>query len=348
MHSEWDDFLRNRTAATTADPSESSHWICPLPDTGVLAIGGKDSGRFLQGQTTCDILGLETGQTTLGALCNPKGRVIAVFRAFKSEDLIYLLLPRELTAAVEKRLRMYVLRADVKIENVSGEWLAFGIGGEKLVSPLDRLGITAPASINGVSCQPNCFAIHIPSNSAGRMLLVAGHEKAKALWVALEEKAHLVYTDPARWRLEDIRAGIPRIGQAMSEEFLPQMLNLDLLDGISFNKGCYTGQEIVARTHYLGSLKRRMYRLEVRSDEAPQAGELIFEAGRDEQSAGVALDSAPTAAACHEILAVLNITQAENGDLRLHGSHGLRLSLLSLPYSTTPTHREHRENGPQE
>lgn len=331
MQSEWADFLRDRKAPIPpyADLTDLPGWLCPTAEIGMLALSGKDASSFLQGQATCDILALAPGQSTLGAFCNAKGRVIALFRVFKSEATIYLLLPQELVAAVYKRLRMYVLRADVKIEEISSEWLTFGVGGENLASALARLGMPAPAEPQGITSQPDCFVIRIPS---GRLLFMAGHQKAKSVWAALEEEEDFTPSASSLWRLADIQAGIPLITQATSEEFVPQMLNLDLLGGISFSKGCYTGQEIVARTHYLGNLKRRMYRLQCPNGKPPKAGEPIHVAGQHEQSAGKVLVAAPTPHGSHQVLAVLNITQAENSEFRLHASNGSELSLLSLPY----------------
>ena len=320
---------------TPIDPDTSSSWLCPLPETGLLAINGKDAPSFLQGQTTCDMLGLAPGRTTLGSICNPKGRVVALFRAFKWEDVFYLLLPAELIAAVQKRLRMYVLRADVKLEDVSSEWAVFGVGGAGLDSALRPLGIPVAAHPNDIVCQTDCCSIRIPAAGADRVLLVARNEKAEALRAELQDGTHLTRTEPSRWRLADIQAGIPCVGLAISEEFVPQMLNLDLLGGISFSKGCYTGQEIVARTHYLGNLKRRMFRLQSASDIEPEAGEPIYTSDPEAQSVGMVVASAPAAEGSHQMLAVLNMAHAQRSDLRLHRSSDSRLSLLILPYQST-------------
>lgn len=325
-----------RSDHKTVHPPQASPdapgWICPLPDVGRLAISGKDAGCFLQGQTTCDILALPPGQSTLGAFCNAKGRVIALFRAFKSETAIHLLLPQELVAVVQKRLRVYVLRADVKIEDVSADWLTFGIGGNDLTPALAQRGAALPEHPQGVVEHTGGTIIRMPSASGDRVLLMMGPEKGQAMRAALEQDPHFAPAASSLWRLEDIRAGIPWITAAISEEFIPQMLNLDLLGGISFHKGCYTGQEIVARTHYLGNLKRRMYRLHCQVDKPPMAGDPIYAAGQDEQSVGLVIMAVTAKANDQHMLAVLNTSHAQSGDLRLHEPAGTRLSLLSLPY----------------
>jgi folate-binding protein YgfZ len=317
------------------DPNVSFPWLCPLPGTGLLAVSGRDAPSFLQGQTTCDMLKLAPERTNLGAMCNPKGRVIALFRAFQRDGLFYLLLPRELVAAVRKRLHMYVLRADVQIEDVSGKWTIFGIGGARLESNLEAIGIPCPANLNDIVCQAECCSIRIPAAAADRVLIMVRHENAEALRAKLEDGTRFASTTPARWRLEDIQVGIPSVGPAISEEFVPQMLNLDLLGGISFSKGCYTGQEIVARTHYLGNLKRRMFRLQSTGAIEPEPGDPIYPARRETQSAGMVVVAAPAEQGTHQMLAVLNVAQAEHGDLWLRRSGDSKLSLLLLPQQTT-------------
>ena len=322
-----------------------SPWLCSLPDMGLLAIGGSDAAKFLQGQTTCDMLQLAPGRTSLGAICNPKGRVVALFRAFRQEGAFYLLLPTEIIEAVRKRLRMYVLRADVKIEDIGGAWTIFGVGAADLTSALEPFGIPVPANPDDIIFQADCRSIRIPSAEADRLLLLIRNEKAEALRTELEAGTRFTHTEPSRWRLTDIQAGIPWVGQAVSEEFIPQMLNLDLLGGISFSKGCYTGQEIVARTHYLGNLKRRMFRLQSAGGVEPKAGAAIHTAEPEAQSIGMVVIAAPAAEGSHQMLAVLNIAQARRGDLRLNESSDSRLSLLELPYQSTA---DHTSDGPKE
>lgn len=312
---------------------------------GLLAIGGSDAAKFLQGQTTCDMLQLAPGRTSLGAICNPKGRVVALFRAFRQDGAFYLLLPTEIIEAVRKRLRMYVLRADVKIEDIGSAWTILGTGGAGLQAALEPFGIPVPANPDDIIFQADCLSIRIPAVEADRLLLLIRNEKAEALRTELEAGARFTRTEPSRWRLADIKAGIPWVGQAISEEFIPQMLNLDLLGGISFSKGCYTGQEIVARTHYLGNLKRRMFRLQSDGGVEPQAGAAIHTAEPEAQSIGMVVIAAPAAEGSHQMLAVLNIAQARRGDLRLSESSDSRLSLLGLPYQSTA---DHTSDGPKE
>jgi len=311
-------------------------WYAPLPETGILSLSGKDAAKLLQGQATCDILGLPPGRTTLGALCTPKGRAVALFRVLRLEDRILLLLPQELLETVRQRLQRYVLRADVGIADVSGRWAAFGLIGEQAAdAALQTLGLPPLAQDNEAEGQggllASFYAIRIPDPGSPRVLVLVDSAKADGIGRFLEGHG-FGRLDAGRWRLEDIRAGLPAITAATVEEFVPQMLNLDLVGGISFNKGCYTGQEIVARTHYLGNLKRRMFRLAGAEGPLPQAGEMLHADGQEGHGVVVAAAAAPEGG--FELLAVMNVNWAEDGAALFKTAHGSRLSLSDLPYAT--------------
>ncbi|MFM8331551.1 MAG: YgfZ/GcvT domain-containing protein [Candidatus Methylumidiphilus sp.] len=313
-------------------------WHTPLPDIGVLSLSGQDAAKFLQGQATCDILGLPPGQTTLGALCTVKGRVAAVFRALRLDDRIFLLLPLELLDAVRQRLGKYVLRADVKIADVSGEWAAFGLYGEHAPAALETLGLPPLEQENEAEGQSgfyaSFYAIRIADLGHPRFLVLVDAAKAAGMGRFLDSH-NLPQADAAHWALEDIRAGIPSVKAATVEEFLPQMLNLDRLGGISFNKGCYTGQEIVARTHYLGQVKRRMQRLAGMGEAVPVAGEALGRVGEDGQPVGVVVDAAVNPDGGFEALAVLTAAAL---DAPLQTADGRALHLSTLPYALDDSH----------
>jgi folate-binding protein YgfZ len=311
------------------------NWHTPLPEMGILAISGKDAAKLLQGQTTCDILGLPPGQTTLGALCTPKGRAIAVFRVLRAEDKIYLLLPTELLETVQQRLRRYVLRDDVKIDDETWNWTLFGLLGEKSTQALQILGLPLLTLENEAEGQGSFYtrfyAIRIPDASTARFLVLVDAAKSAGMCRFLEGHG-LVRQASSRWVLEDIRAGLPSVTKATVEEFVPQMLNLDLVGGISFNKGCYTGQEIIARAHFLGSLKRRMVRLAGAGGAVPQAGESLQTEGRDGPSTGRVVSSASDEEGGFEVLAVVNVGLAEDAQAAFKTAGGVGLALAKLPY----------------
>lgn len=307
-------------------------WFCRLPDLGLLSVGGEDAPKFLQGQTTCDILGLTGHTSILGALCTPQGRVIAVFRAVRTDTAFHWLLPKEAIEAVVKRLRGYVLRSAVTIEDNSSRWVFFGVGGLEFGQTLENRAMPWPKAPGEVVRMSDGFLVNLGSESGARALCVIDAHTAQAFEAKLGEMGCLA-VEPSSWRLADIRAGLPQITGETCEAFVPQMLNLDRLGAISFNKGCYTGQEIVARTHYLGNVKRRMYRLGGVVDQLPKAGDALYPAGVDTESVGTVVDAAPAGAERWELLAVLNIQAAETGELRLGSPEGSPLEVLTLPYA---------------
>jgi folate-binding protein YgfZ len=238
-----------------------------LPGVGVLRFTGADALAFLQGQISNDTRRLERGEPLLAACSSPQGRVFAVLRLLPHSTGVLALLPRELAAAVAGRLGKYVLRSKVRVENASDEFAVAGLHGTQSVedagfeavgSALSAAGATGPAyreSDDGIGMAAVAAAATIP-----RYWVVAPT-------AAIAARGLLGEADENAWRLADIADGLPQVYADTAELFVAQMLNLDLLDGISFTKGCFTGQEIIARTQHLGRIKRRMFR--VRLPDAP-------------------------------------------------------------------------------
>jgi folate-binding protein YgfZ len=291
-----------------SDLSSPSAWHCPLADSGVLTLSGPDALAFLQGQTTCNFRSLPARHSTLGAICTAKGRVVALFRAFQHEEVIYVLMPCELLETVKKRLSLYVLRAQVKIDHAAARYRAFGACGATIAESLDLPTLQE----NEFIPRGEGFALRIPAAAAPRWLLLAPAEQATA-WAARLDAAGSQSREEAAWRLADIYAGLPCVMAATSEAFVPQMLNLDRLGGIALDKGCYTGQEIVARAHYLGAVKRRLYRFRSEQGPEPAPGAAIM-AGA-EANAGEVVCAAPAPGGGFEVLAVAQIALAETPGL---------------------------------
>lgn len=215
-----------------------------LPHLGVLHFSGADALTFLQGQVSNDTRRLSENKPLLAAYSNPQGRTLAVIYLLPHSTGVAAILPREILKATQERMRKFVLRAKVRIEDVGDELIVAGLTGSNLDSPegyVERDGI-------GVAS--------VGHDSTRRWMI------GPASRIGAADAARLRNFEVA-WRLADIRAGLPQVYAATSEEFVAQMLNLDLLDGISFTKGCYTGQEIIARTQHLGRIKRRLHRLEL-------------------------------------------------------------------------------------
>ena len=273
-----------------------------LEHLAVLTISGKDAASFLQGQITCNVHDITATQSSLGALCNPKGRAIAVFLLAKSGDDFYLILPKELLQTVKERLQKYVLRAAVKLTDS--------------LQDLRFMGISEITHSEFLATETRDTVLHI--HYGGHCLLIVPVANTATVWQDYLAQGFQVH-DSAHWRYLDIEAGIPWLTQNTSEQFIPQMLNLDKLGGISLTKGCYTGQEIVARTHYLGKAKRTLFLAQCLA-ENPQPNTSIIDA--DGQVVGAVL-----LAENHKMLVVLQNT--DTAQLRLKDYNQAFLTLLS-------------------
>jgi hypothetical protein len=297
----------------------------------LLRVSGEDAAGFLQGQATCDINALGDGGLGSGAFCTPKGRVIASFRIAKSGDAFYLLLANELVPVIHKRLQLYVLRSRVILENLSDQYILIGVMGPGIETALDKGEQELPETPGLGWFHDMGLGFMKISEDPSRylLLLAANHDGAQG------SISQLPSFQPDAWKREEIAAGFPWVTAATSEEFLPQMLNLDCLDGIGFKKGCYTGQEIVTRTHFLGQLKRRMFRLSCKSDSPVEAGAVVY-AGLEGESktAGQIVNACRNKEGNIECLAVLSLELADSPKLRAADpQQGPLLQKLSLPYS---------------
>ena len=309
-----------------------------LSHRGLIAAQGPDADLFLQGQLTCDVQRATLDHSVLGAFCSSKGRALACLRLFRREDAVYLELPQELVEATLTRLRKYVLRAKVTLEDASHRLVRFGVAGSHAEVVLTNQFGAIPEVINSVihttGDWPDITVIRLPGITP-RFELHGPLPVMQALWKALD--THATFTGAEPWLLLDILAGIPAIYPETVEAFVPQMINLDALDGISFRKGCYTGQEVVARMHYLGKLKRRMYVARVDSEHFPRPGDALFSPQTDaSQSAGRIVDAAKHPDGGYALLAVALIECAEQGVLQLSDAQGATLKLEPLPYPFDP------------
>ncbi len=226
--------------------------IADLSHLGVIQVSGADALTFLQGQLTQDVAKITAEHAAFAGHCSPKGRLLAHFLAWKSGDDYFLQLPREILEPIQKRLKMYVLRSKVVLTDMSNSVVRFGVAGANAASLIKEVFAQVPAqSMDAVSTALGTV-IALPN---GRYEILVAND-ALALWQKLISGSKPV--GASVWRWLQIRAGIPEIYPATQEQFVPQMVNDDLIGAVSFQKGCYTGQEIVARLHYLGKAKRRM------------------------------------------------------------------------------------------
>jgi folate-binding protein YgfZ len=277
MNLNWKNFLLSQQAhfeddTTLKFPPSLMHIdkvLCPVLHLGILTISGADASRLLQGQMTCDINEVTETKSSLGALCNPKGRVITTFLLIKKADVFLMVLPITLLEVVKKRLQMYVLRSAVSIADSSEHYCLMGLNSSVLATE---------AFLH--TQQQDLISIQF-SATQSRHLVIAETEAAIAFWAEQVATGYLP-ENSEHWRYLDMLDGIPWLTNETSEEFIPQMLNLDQLGAISFTKGCYTGQEIVARTHYLGKAKRSLFLAECAVPNAPLPNEIIIDDATDD------------------------------------------------------------------
>lgn len=305
-------------------------FVTALTDLGLIQVSGDDAASYLHNQLSNDIEHLGTGSARLAAYCTPKGRMLASFLTWKTSEGIFLQLSASIQAPVQKRLQMFVMRAKAKLADVSAEYMALGLGGINAPELLLQWFPQLPSAVNDKV-----------DNEAGSLIRASdafGHAryqwiiKAAALeshWAALQEK--LTPVNAAVWRRADILAGIPRIIAGTQEQFVPQMVNFELIGGVNFKKGCYPGQEIVARSQYLGKLKRRMAIATIASAEV-QPGMEVFSEGDPDQPCGMIVNAEPESEAASICLVELKVADLEANQVHLGSASGVPLHFLVLPY----------------
>lgn len=310
--------------------------LADLSDQSLIRARGADTQNFLNGQLSNDVRQLSATHSQLASWCSPKGRMLAIFRLFRRGDDTLLQLPTSLLETTLKRLRMFVMRAKVTLDDATTDLAAFGISGPDAEKLLRDITGFAPKEVNGCETRDEITIVKL-AGPLPRFEIIAPTEAAMKLWGSLKDKATPV--GPSAWAWLDIMAGIPGVHPETSEAFVPQMANLEIVGGVNFKKGCYPGQEIVARMQYLGKLKQRMYRAHFDGDIMPKPGEAIFAPDFPGQSAGTVVAAQPAPDNGFDLLAVIQISSAEAGELHLESKTGPTLSLRTLPYSFPATTR---------
>ena len=311
-------------ASPVSDLALGSAVAVRLADWGVIRAKGEDAGTFLNGQLTQEAAKLAEGQARLAGYCSPKGRLLASFVMWRSApDEILLACSADLLAPTLKRLSMFVLRAKCKLSDASAEIALWGVALPGLLRdqahPIPEAAYATAALAGG---------------TAVRLADAAG--AARVLWAASVDATPPWATTSASdvWNWLEVQSGVPRIVAGTVEAFVPQMVNLELVGGVDFQKGCYPGQEIVARSQYRGTLKRRMVLAE--GDAAAAAGAEVFAAADPSQPAGQVVLSArlphPEGGARHATLIEVKRALAEAGELHLGSVDGPRMRLRELPY----------------
>ena len=311
-----------RTDPAIAATSELSG-VAPLTHLGVIRVAGAEAVKFLQGQLTQDVALLGLSEAHLAAFCNAKGRMQASFVMFKrmagADEEILLVCSRDILATTLKRLSMFVLRAKARLSDASDEFALYGVTG-------DALG--AIESIAG-GARPAWAKVDI--DAVNLVFLYPGAGQPRALWCAPAGAAPPAGAplDLELWHWLSVQSGIAMITQPIFEAFVPQMLNYESVGGVNFKKGCYPGQEVVARSQFRGTLKRRAY--VAHTGAAAHVGQEVFHESDAEQPCGLVAASGADPAGGFAVILSMQ-TSASTGALTLGSNDGAALKLLPLPY----------------
>ena len=292
--------------------TESLNGVAPLSHLGVIRALGPDAASFLQGQLTNDFALLGADEARLAAFCTAKGRMQASFIGFRrAPEEILLVCSRDVLPATLKRLSMFVLRAKAKLSDATADFALCGIAGGSLKNQ-------APWTLS-------------QAGDAHLVQLYPADGQPRALWIGpAGTKPEGPAMDPALWQWSEVRSGIATITTPIVEAFVPQMLNYESVGGVNFKKGCYPGQEVVARSQFRGTLKRRAFI--AHADAELNAGQEVFQASDAEQPAGIVAEAAPSPAGGWDAIVSLQLSAAEAGDLHAGSASGAPLKLLPLPY----------------
>jgi folate-binding protein YgfZ len=328
MNPHWRSFLESAEGVFDADSAELLNFgdaagelqaatqqtiVVPLTHLGLIEATGDEAKAFLHSQFTNDINHLADNQAQHAGWCNAKGRMQASFIAWRQGESYFLGLAADLQEATQKRLQMFVLRAKVKLASQTDSTVMLGLSGPQAEEALADAALPCPAEAMTTAAADGMTVIRL---DAVRFIIVAPESAMATLWQKLTVKARPAGV-PA-WRWLDIQSAFPLVTLATKEEFVPQMADFEKIGGVSFHKGCYPGQEVVARTQYLGKVKRHLHRLT--SAQVLKAGDVLHSPDNPDQSCGMVMTVAPSPAGGYEALAVIQSDFA--GNVRLGSLEG--------------------------
>ncbi|NOU01240.1 MAG: folate-binding protein YgfZ [Gallionella sp.] len=345
MNLDWQNFLAQRNAEIAegivqhfGDRMGEIHLtntdtvLCDLHQFGALRVSGEEAQTFLQNLLSNDIREVTTHHTQLSSFNSAKGRMQATFLIWRDGEDYILQLPRSLVETMRKKLSMYVLRAKVQVTDASDALVVLGLAGNNAEKILREIFVDVP--LEPLSSLANA-QVNILKIDDARFQIITTPTQAAALWTRLSLDAYPVGS--TCWDWLNIHAGIPIILPQTQEQFVAQMVNFDVIGGINFKKGCYPGQEIVARTHYLGKLKRRMYLAHIDTTELPQAGDELFSSDMEGQASGMLANAASSPDGGYDVLAVVQMSSQATQSIHWKSLQGETLQFLPLPYSLPST-----------
>ena len=317
---------------------------CDALPLALLAVTGLDAATFLQGQLSSDVAGLAPDACQHTSYNSPGGRMLANFVLWRAgtgpADGFRALVPEDIAEAVRKRLAMFVLRSKVTLADLSPGFARIGVGGPGATDAV-RAALGAAPAVFAVERIGETEILGLPGP---RYVVVTPGDGAAAVAAALAPHATPAGFDAWQWLT--IRAGVPVITAPVQDRFVLQTANWDVLGGVDFHKGCYTGQEIVARTQYLGRLKERLFAFHA-PESAIAPGERLYSTAFPGQACGTVVNAAPAPGGGCDLLAVLQLAAAASGDVRLGAPDGPALIALPLPYAVPPPAEPRGRNAPR-
>ncbi|MGC7402713.1 YgfZ/GcvT domain-containing protein [Pandoraea pneumonica] len=353
MNSQWRELLPQAAAASSSDAQaratqfaalQSGSFAALALDTGLIAVTGADAESFLHGQLTNDVERLKPAQARLTGYCSAKGRLLATFLMWRdatADATIYLAGAADVQAAVQKRLSMFVLRAKAKLTDATATHVLLQVGGPAAEAVLAQTFATLPgaslAAAHGTLGDAPTTLIRLPdagsARSLPRYLWSVPVAQAAQVWAALQASPGLVVVDPALAAWLDVHSGVASIVSATQEQFVPQMVNWEVVGGVSFRKGCYPGQEVVARSQYRGTIKRRLHLAHVAEGSiAPVPAQELVEVSDPDQPCGVVVQAAVAPNGGYDLLVEVKLAAREANDVRLGTADGPALQFSELPY----------------
>lgn len=297
---------------------------CSMAHFSIIRVSGRDAQSFLQGQLSSDLREVSESRSQYSSYSNAKGRVLGNFLIWQFRGDYFLLVSADIATALCRRLSMFVLRSEVKLEVLAEPWLLAGVKGGGAEAVLKDVFTEVPAQPHDVIANESGAIIRLP---AGNLLLSYDASASGSIKSRLEQVCRQVGVEA--WSLLDIAAGVPWVTRPTQEQFVPQMINMDVLGGISFKKGCYPGQEIVARTQYLGKVKRRLFRVELPVKASP--GDSLYSPATGDQAIGMIVNTGCDQHGALVALAVAQLAGWETG-LFLEKEYKNVLKDLGLPY----------------
>lgn len=323
----WHQFMTSEGAPALTPAQLADGFAVSINDLGVISVSGEDAATFLHSQLTNDVQHLTPAEARLAGYCSPKGRLLATFLMWRDAQSVYLQLPREIQPALQKRLSMFVLRAKARLADATPE-ATIGVGGKRALQVLESLFGALPAAPFAKLDHALGTLIRLPDSAgAPRYLWLATGAAAEQAWPAIST---LALGGADSWQLASIHAGVPQVTARTQEQFVPQMVNLELLGGVNFKKGCYPGQEIVARSQYLGKLKRRTALASIGG--AAAAGDEVFSLADPGQPCGMVVNAAANGNGGTDALIEMKLGALDQ-DVRLGSADGAKVTFLPMPYA---------------